>query len=217
MTATVRNDSKIFKTLSEPLLDGIISIQSEWPDLNAILVITSLSLGSFAIIICIYLFLKFRKLATAIFVLQQVSKVKSQDIPSFIYKKLTPPTTSASKLETFIATQFSWLHDSVISGVIVLIFLSVLICFLYRSRKSKCTTIYIEITSGADCVTVPLLSLSLCPSYYDFSMPSVDDISISSFPQSKLYVIISSFVITNKLTNKTVNIPTTIDINVLKI
>lgn len=130
MTATVRNDSKIIKTLSEPLLDGIISIQSEWSDLNAILFITSLSLESFAIIICIYLFLKFRKLATAMFVPQQVSKVKSQDIPSFIYKKLEPPTTSAPKLETFCATQFSWLHASVISGVIVLIFLSVLICFL---------------------------------------------------------------------------------------
>ncbi|CAC5380844.1 unnamed protein product [Mytilus coruscus] len=57
MTAAVRNDSKIFKTLSEPLLDGIISIQSDWPDLNAILVITPLGLGSLANIICIYLIL----------------------------------------------------------------------------------------------------------------------------------------------------------------
>ncbi|CAG2232505.1 unnamed protein product [Mytilus edulis] len=44
MTAAVRNDSKIFKTLSEPLLDGIISIQSEWPDLNAIFICTDLFL-----------------------------------------------------------------------------------------------------------------------------------------------------------------------------
>ncbi|CAC5386672.1 unnamed protein product [Mytilus coruscus] len=104
MTAAVRNDSKIFKTLSEPLLDGRISIRLEWPDLNAVLVITSLGLESFAIIICIYLFLKFRKLATAMFVLQQVSIVKSQEIPSFIYKKLTPPTTSASELEKCFAS-----------------------------------------------------------------------------------------------------------------
>lgn len=46
MTAAARNDSKIFKTLTEPLLDGLISLQSDWPDLNAILSFASIGIGS---------------------------------------------------------------------------------------------------------------------------------------------------------------------------
>lgn len=215
MTAAARNDSKIFKTLTELLLDGLISLQSDWPDLNAILSFASIGIGSLAILVCIYLFLKFRKMATTILVLQQIVKTKSQTIPSFIYEKITkkPEPTETSSIEKFLASEFSWLHASVILSTMVLIFLTVLVCYLYRSRKSKYTTVYIEITSGCDCVTIPLLSLSLCPSYYDFTTPSVDDISLSAFPQCKLFVIFSSFVITNKLTTKPANIPTMIGID----
>lgn len=169
MTAAARNDSKIFKTLTELLLDGLISLQSDWPDLNAILSFASIGIGSLAILVCIYLFLKFRKMATTILVLQQIVKTKSQTIPSFIYEKITkkPEPTETSSIEKFLASEFSWLHASVILSTMVLIFLTVLVCYLYRSRKSKYTTVYIEITPGCDCVTIPLLSLSLCPSYYD--------------------------------------------------
>lgn len=215
MAAAARNDSIIFKTLTEPLLYGQIKLQSDWPDLNAILIFVALGIASFTFLIVIYIFFKFRNMATAILVLQQFAKVKSQSVPSFIYEKITqaPTATEPSVIEKFITSEFSWLHASVVLSSIVLIFLTVLVCCLYRSRKSKCTTIYLEITSGGDCITVPIQSLSLCPSYYDFTTPTIRDISISAFPQCKLFAVFYSFSITNKLTTKTINIPTAIGID----
>lgn len=60
-----------------------------------------------------------------------------------------------------------------------------------------------------DCVMVPILNLSLCPSYYDFSCPSIDDVSIVNL---HIHTAYSAFSVTNKLTNQTISIPTTTSI-----
>ncbi|XP_063412759.1 uncharacterized protein LOC134695439 isoform X1 [Mytilus trossulus] len=217
MSAAARNDSLIFKSLTEPLLYGQIKLQSEWPDLNAILIFVAIGIASVTFLFFIFMFLKFRRMATAILVLQQVVKSKSDSVPSFIYHKVTatPAPNDISILEKFITSEFTWLHASVILSCLVLVLLSVLVYFLYRRRNSKCTRVYLEITSGGDCVTIPIINLSLCPSYYDFSTPSVQNITISALPYSKLFFLCSSFVITNKLTMKTVQIPDSVSIGYL--
>lgn len=55
--------------------------------------------------------------------------------------------------------------------------------------------------------------MSLCPSYYDFTVPVVQDLTLSAFPRSMLYVLWSSFQVTNKLTEQTVKIPTTVHLS----
>ncbi|CAC5361643.1 unnamed protein product [Mytilus coruscus] len=132
-------------------------------------------------------------MATAILVLQQVVKSKSDNIPLFIYHKVTetPASNDISVIEKFITSEFTWLHASVILSCLVLVLLSVLVYFLYRQRNSKCTRVYLEITSGGDCVTIPIISLSLCPSYYDFSTPSVENITVSALPHCKLFFLCS--------------------------
>lgn len=214
MVAAAKQDEVIFKTLTEPLLDGMISLDSEWPDTNAILIFVAIGISSFATITCIFLFIKIRKMATAMLVLQQLAKAKGQDVPSFIFHKVTetPAPTKPSVFEQLLYTDFSWLHASVIMSTLVLIFLLVLICFLYRQRKSKCTKLYLEVTSGGDCVMVPILNLSLCPSYYEFSTPTVKDISLSSFPSCKMFVIYSRFVVKNRYTSQSVHIPTNVTV-----
>ncbi|KAK3097873.1 hypothetical protein FSP39_014042 [Pinctada imbricata] len=82
----VKNDQKIFKTLSEPLLDGVISISADWPDLNAILAFSSLGAATLALFLCTFMFCKMRKMATALYILQQVQTVTSSTVPSFIYR-----------------------------------------------------------------------------------------------------------------------------------
>ncbi|CAG2210083.1 unnamed protein product [Mytilus edulis] len=217
MSAAARNDSLIFKSLTEPLLYGQIELQSEWPDLNAILIFVAIGIASVTFLFFIFMFLKFRRMAIAILVLQQVVKSKSDSVPSFIYHKVTatPAPNDISIIEKFITSEFTWLHASVILSCLVLVLLSVLVYFLYRRRNSKCTRVYLEITSGGDCVTIPIINLSLCPSYYDFSTPSVQNIPISALPYSKLFFLCSSFVITNKLTMKTVQIPDSVSIGYL--
>jgi hypothetical protein len=89
MARAARKDERIFKTLTEPLLTGDIQLQSEWPDINAIFIFISLRIGIFLFFICAYLFFKVRKMAIAMFILQQVSQAKSQEVPSFIYNAET--------------------------------------------------------------------------------------------------------------------------------
>ncbi|CAC5368920.1 unnamed protein product [Mytilus coruscus] len=210
MSAAARNDSLIFKSLTEPLLYGQNKLQSEWPDLNAILIFVALGIASVTFLFFIFMFLKFRRMATAILVLQQIVKSKSDSIPSFIYH--TPAPNDISVIEKFITSEFTWLHASVILSCLVLVLLSVLVYFLYRQRNSKCTRVYLEITSGGDCVTIPIISLSLCPSYYNISTPSVENITVSALPHCILFFLCSSFVITNRLTMKTVQIPDSVSI-----
>lgn len=218
MVDATKQDALIFKTLSESILDGQVAIKSAEPDLNTILTFSALGIGSLAIIFNIFVFCKLRNLSTALLVAQQISKSRAEEIPSFIYHKLTSTSqatpSSVSDLEKFFSSQFSWIHASVILSCLVLLFLIFVIYYLHRSKKSKCTQIVLEITSGGDCVVVPILRLSLCPSYYDFSRPSIDDVTLAALPSFKLFILYSSFTVTNKLTNQTVTIPTTFSVGI---
>ncbi|CAC5370307.1 unnamed protein product [Mytilus coruscus] len=77
MAQAAKKDEQIFKTLTEPLITGDISLNSEWPDLNAILIFVALTIGCLSFITCIYLFFKVRKMAIAMLILKQVSNVKA--------------------------------------------------------------------------------------------------------------------------------------------
>ncbi|CAG2214442.1 unnamed protein product [Mytilus edulis] len=83
-------------------------------------------------------------------------------------------------------------------------------------KHNRCTSLVLEVTCGGDCVVIPILDLSLCPSYYGFSRPSVLDLTVASFPSCKMLAVWSSFEVTNKLTQKFVKIPTTLTLSFLQ-
>ncbi|VDI10850.1 Hypothetical predicted protein [Mytilus galloprovincialis] len=85
-----------------------------------------------------------------------------------------------------------------------------------QSMHNRCTSLVLEVTCGGDCVVIPILDLSLCPSYYGFSRPSVLDLTVASFPSCKMFAVWSSFEVTNKLTQKFVKIPTTLTLSFLQ-
>ena len=215
VATAAKQDQVIFKSLTEPLLSGDLKLEQQWPDLNAILIFISLGIGTLSFIASFYLFCKTKKLATAIQITQQIAQVKSQSVPTFIFHKNTQTTTTSPNIvEKLLASEFTWLHASVILSIITLIFLLFVVCHLYRSKQKKGTSVILEITSGADCVTIPLSTLSLCPSYYKFSHPIIQDLTLSAFPTFKLFAIWSSFEVKDKLTQKSIKIPTTISISI---
>ena len=221
IATAAKQDNLIFKTLAEPLLSGDISLQSTWPDVNAILSLCSLGIASLSIFAFVFLFCKTRKMAMTLAILQQFSNVKSQSVPSFIYVKPTQLSQADSdntmeRVTSFFSSEFSWVHASVILSIIVLLFLFILICYLYKSKQKRCTSLVLEVTCGGNCVVIPILDLSLCPSYYEFSRPSVQDLTVASFPSCKLFAVWTSFNVTNKLTQKCVQIPTTLPLSFLQ-
>ena len=50
MAKAAKKDEQIFKTLTEPLLTGDITLNKEWPDTNAVLVFVALGIGFLSII-----------------------------------------------------------------------------------------------------------------------------------------------------------------------
>lgn len=217
IASAAKKDEMIFKTLSEPLLSGDISLQSSWPDTNTILSSTALVIAGLSLFAFVVLFCKTRKMALTMTVMQQVASVKSQSIPSFIYHNPTKPSPVeedfATTVKQFLVSEFTWVHASVILSIIIFIFLTVLVIYLYKSSGKRCTTLVLEITSGGNCVVIPILELSLCPSYYKFSRSAVEDLTIAPFPYCKLFVVWSPFTVTNLLTGQSVQIPTSLPLS----
>ncbi|CAG2249260.1 unnamed protein product [Mytilus edulis] len=168
----------------------------------------------FVLIAVSFMYCKAPRMAMVMSVMQFFSCVESQTPPSFIYRRPTeePQNDFSTKVQQFIS-EFSWVHASVILSIIVLLFLIFLICYLYKSKHNRCTTLVLEITSGGDCVIVPILNLSLCPSYYKISKPSVKELTVAAFPSCKLFATWSSFQVTNLLTEQSIQIPTTISLS----
>ena len=71
MADKAKNDEIILKSLSEPILDGQIAINSEWLDFNAIFIFISGGLAVCASLALLWMFFKLRSLSAAILILQQ--------------------------------------------------------------------------------------------------------------------------------------------------
>lgn len=191
IASAVKNDQKIFKSLAEPLLDGQIQIPQEWPNTSDIITLVSLILAGICLALCIALCIKVRKICTTLLILKEVQHAASQNVPSFIYRQPTSQTQVEETSDVFI--EFTWVHASVIISVIVLVILLIVMYLLYKSKSHKGSIIALELTSGGDCVIVPITQLSLCPSYYVITKPTISDISASNFPSCKIIAKWSKF------------------------
>lgn len=211
MVEATKKEKKIFQHLAEPLIDGQIELPPPWPSTNDILTIVSISIAAIALACCILLFFKVRKMHIALMLMQNIHMAKSQEVPSFIYKALT--TAAPSDSQTWLMEEFSLLHAYIIIGTLSFILVVILFAWLYHRKSRKHTFLALELTTGGQCVLVPIMQLSLCPSYYDIQKPNIGTISISDFPYTKLYANWSNFIVTDKRTDKTISVPKSIQIS----
>ncbi|XP_076079746.1 uncharacterized protein LOC143049868 [Mytilus galloprovincialis] len=205
---SAKKDETIFQNLAEPLLDGQITLDSNWPDTNGYLAIASITIGGISFIGFVYMFLQFRSLRTSLLILQQVYNVHSKStVPSFLFEAVTQ-TTTQSFLDSAILKEFTWVHGSLIVGVLILILLICVLVCLFK-HKSHNTTIMLEITSGGSCATIPVTSFPLCPSYWDIQPPvTIQNVQICNFPFGKLSVEWPGFKVINKLTKQSLTVKT---------
>ncbi|XP_060564413.1 uncharacterized protein LOC132723667 [Ruditapes philippinarum] len=91
MVSLAKQDSAAFQSLTEPLIEGLINIQSNWPDLNSIFIFSTLGVTVGLVIFAIWSCLKIRKLTMAVAILNNIKTVRASTspIPSFIYKVST--------------------------------------------------------------------------------------------------------------------------------
>ena len=201
MAKAAKKDEKVFKSLAEPLLDGRIEIQPTWPNVDSILTYVGLGLAAISFSFGIVLFCKYRKLAIAFSVLQQIQNVKSQTIPSFIYNVPEVTEVSESKIESWFQSEITWTHASVMLSVLLIVILGIALIIMFK-KKSCGTYIAVELTSGGQCVFVPLMHLSLCPSNYLVHIPKIQDVSVSGCFSGKLSLLWNKFSVIDKRTDK---------------
>ncbi|KAK3100591.1 hypothetical protein FSP39_022245 [Pinctada imbricata] len=216
MAEATKKDAIIFKHLAEPLANGIITIPNAWPDTNTFLIFGTMTATARSWVLCIFALYKLRSLTVAMGVLQNVVPARSQTLPVFIYKNPLVTTEAPMSLEKLMLSEISWVHGVFIACICIILFLMACIFFLWYKKPSKGTVLLLEVTSGYNCVLIPLIKLPLCPSYYNFSSPKIEDISVTSFPSLKITAVWQPFTVVDKQSGKSISIPNSVSISYIK-
>lgn len=214
MVNAAKKDEMIFQTLSEPILDGQLQVNQRWPDLNGYLGLISLILGSLSFLGLLYMLYKLRALKTSLLVLQQVHNVHTKPTqPSFLFPVKETDNTSLSIQNAL--NQFSWVHGTLIIGIVTCVILIVILVILVK-RTDRNTTVMLEITSGGSCVAIPVTYFPLCPSYWEIQPPNtIHKISLENLPSRTLNVEWPGFKVINKLTRQQLTINTKIQLGII--
>ena len=208
-----KNDAKIFQSLAEPLIDNQIKLQSDWPDLDGILLLCCMGFTLLLSAVTVWSVCKIRSLTTALLIVQKVQKAKSMatELPSFIYK---------SKIKTIEEPKFNFDIDiSWDQANFMLLSILVLIAFVYLWRKFKyhrTSKLCLEIVSDNHCVFVDIHSLPMCPSNYQIQVPeSITGLEVTTkcfIPT--LHVSMPGCIIKNTITDESIHIPSEIKLNI---
>ena len=213
MAESAKKDATIFQSLAESMLDGEVTIESNWPDLNAILILVTMGTTVLSSLLLFWTFFKLRKMATAITVLQQCQRIESlpTTVPSFIYKSNQP--VNSSEVFNLDLTVLKW--DQAIFAV-VFVMCCLLIYLLFRIRsKNETPKICVEVTNTQQCVLIEIASLPLCPSQCTIQPPtSIVDIDVGgSFCKPFLSAQWKDFSVTENITQKVIPLPEVLSIS----
>ena len=163
LASSSKKDELSFQSLAEPLMEG--QFNSQIPDFTTIpqCILTVIYCA------CVWSFCTNRRLKLALLITIGIKEARAATVPSFIYERSTSatPSNDFSEMTAEFFSEFSWVHASVIIGIIVMILMLVALGVMYNLyRKRRGTTILLEITNGHSCISIPVVKLPLCPSYW---------------------------------------------------
>ena len=217
MAETAKKDAVIFQTLEEPLLDGQISLDGDWPSTDNILLYITTSATVILTAVLIWTIFKVRKLTAALLIVEGIQKAKAlvTDIPSFIYDKNSDKSFQEQSSTINFSIDLTWAQANFL---LLCTILTIMAVYLWKHHqlnvKSK---LCLEITCGKVCVLLDIIHLPMCPSYYDIHVPfSISDLDITGHWYSpKLHVSWPDFSVKNKLTEEVIHINSEIRITIL--
>ena len=217
MVNQAKNDEMIFKSLSEPLLEGQIRINSSWPDFNATLILISGGFIVLSVIAIMWLFIRVRKLTITLYILQQGQKAHAltSTLPSFIYKHLTSSTETAN--QTVFEITLKWEHAIFLLSIIILAVSITVLLKIYQNHHSHLPWLCAEISGVDGCLLLPIIRLPLCPSKCHIQVPTfISDLCISgSWFSPKLNVNWPNFIIINQNTSHAIPVPKTFELSII--
>lgn len=214
MAKAASQESVVFKSLTDSLLAGSISLEDTWPSSNDIILYVTTAVAGFSLIAFIITFLKLRKVILILTVLQQAHKVKAATLPSFIYKNQQPTATPTNYI--FDNIDLTIEHYILTLCIFILLFVVILFVHVVKCKRNR-TVVLAELTDGESCVHVPLMALAVCPTYWDIRSPhEVAMVTISGKLSPIVHFDWDQFELTNKLTNKTLHVQKNHTLSLLK-
>ena len=214
MADKAKNNETIFKTLSEPLLEGELSLNTSWPDINAILIFLTSTLTIGSVIAIIWMYFRIRKLSMTLLMLQQTQMADAMStLPSFIYKQVQG--NNAAGTQTYFNLTLSWNHAIFLITTFILILVIVILTKLMRQVKYDGPWLYVEIASQEQCLLIPVIRLPLSQAECKFQLPSTISSLIISGSKFSPQMNISwpNFAVSNKQSGQSMLVPETFDIS----
>jgi hypothetical protein len=208
MANRAKKDQVIFSNLAESLVEGEVEIDDDdWPKTNDILIILALSLTSLNLIAIIWLVYKVRVLGGAILLAKNLSTVHA-----FTLQYTIPTTTAPPSWSAVLTENIKW--DHVVFVLTLFSFTpTILLLYKYFRIPPRNTRVCLEITTGLTCEIIEVLTLPLCPSYFNIMYPNfIGNIIITGSLLPKLTVKWPNFRLINVSTDHTINFPAKISI-----
>lgn len=214
MVNATKHDQIIYKSLTEPLLAGIITPNTRGLEIPSILAYISFAFTIVILFLLGLVFLRLRKLTFALMLLSGTPVSKSQHVPIIHYESQNLDNAVPDLSSTCSVFQYD---SNVFSMLLLLCLTLILIRFIYRKIYTNHTTISVELTTGSSCVSIPLLHLPLCPPYWSIEYPSkLSNFSVKGRFSPKLNVSWTVFHVTNRFTDKVLIVPDIIPISYLQ-
>ena len=211
--ATKKNN-KVFQTLAEPFLDegmevsGLFSMS--WT--NIIIYIT-LGLVVVSLALNIYILIRLKVLAAGLLLLQNVHTVRSDN--SFIYTTTHLPVLKDDTPSWSYIEYWDDYATMTIVAIAVITSISLYIRKKYSLNNNK-TVLQIELTNGSTCISIPAVTLPLCPRHWIFNASRyVSDLKVTGYIRPTLHVDWHDFTMTNTLTNHSLKPEKEIRLNLL--
>ena len=218
MADKAKKDEVIFKSLSEPMLDGQIPIKNNWPDFNVILVFIIGGLVVTASFVILWMFFKIRSLAAPVVILQQINQAKAFPtvLSSFIYKQVTEAASTSS---LSVDMTLKWDHALFFLNIMILAVLFIVLLKIYKHSHLHIPWLYAEITTINDCILLPIMRLPLCPTQCLVQGPySITNLNVhGSCLSSTLKVRWPDFYVLNGVTGQKLKVTEKIKVSVFQL
>ena len=166
---------------------------------------------------CVFLFNKVRALASALILLQKSPKsyafVTPVTPPTFNFVQEYDSTTQSNFQINFVSQLGQW--PSIVLASITIISFCVAIHYIYNTCHSQPhTKVLLEISNGLHCITIPIITLPLCPSDWDITAPdNIFNLRVTGTFVTRFHAQWSGLYIVNIHTKQEIAIPETFSIN----
>lgn len=199
-----KQNEKSYANVADAMLDGTVEIPDKWNSRDVIAII-SIVLSGINSLTILYLIYRSRMLLAA-YMLNAAHALQIE------FK--VPSTTPKYDLIQDIKETLEWDHVIFAVGIINFMLGIMTIYYFKMNQNSRLNYLKLHVTNGIECIDLGILKLDTCPDEWLFSVPTSMNLGdLKLWPVSKIEIILSGIMISNRITKQRLDIPNIVTIN----